>query len=120
MGDTIWVLKEGQEEDDWDHTLILRNEKSLKLLSEEIGVKSLSEYFDYSILNEVFDAPDTNPKYSKPSEIRLTLEALISKIKSSESKTEENDELLEELEDCLKKVNEAEMEKCNVRLSIVP
>ena len=72
MGDTIWVLKEGQEEDDWDHTLILHNEKSLKLLSKEIGVKSLSEFFDYSILNEEFDVPDTDSKYSKPSEIKLT------------------------------------------------
>ena len=120
MGDTIWVLKEGQEEDNWDHTLILRNEKPLELLSKEIGVKSLSEFFDYSILNEEFDGPDTDPKYSKPSEIRLTLEALISKIKNIESKIERYDELLEELKDCLKKVKEAEINKCNVRLSIIP
>ncbi len=120
MTDTIWVLREGQEEDDRDHSLILREEKSLKRLSKELGVKSLPEFFDYSILKEEFNGPDTEPNYSKPSEILPTLEALIIKIKSGESNIERSEELLEELEDCLKKVVEAEDEKCSVRLSIVP
>jgi|GEM_PF-3293580 len=120
MGDTIWVLKEGQDEDGWDHTLILSEEEEFKRLSKELGLKKLDDLLDYSILNEEFGGPDTDPDYLNPSEVKSTLEAFISAIKSGKSKIEAVDDILEELEDCLKKVIEAENEQCKVRLSVVP
>jgi hypothetical protein len=36
MGNTVWVLKEGQNEDDWDHSFILREEKALDRLAKKI------------------------------------------------------------------------------------
>ncbi len=120
MGDTIWVLKEGQDEDDWDHSLILSEEKEFKRLSKELGLKKLEELLDYSILNEEFGGPHTEPHYLNPTEARVTIESFISAIKTGRSKIKAVADVLEELEDCLKKIIEAENEHCKVRLSVVP
>jgi hypothetical protein len=120
MGDTIWVLKEGQDEDDWDHSLILTEEKEFKRLSKELGLKKFDELLDYSILNEESGDPNTEPNYLDPSEARLTLESFISAIKTGQSKIKAAEDVLEELEDCLKKIIEAENEHCKVRLAVVP
>lgn len=120
MGDTVWVLKEGQDEDDWDHSLILRENKELKRLSRELGVKRLDDLLDYSILNAEFSDIEEDPNYFEPAEIRPTLEALIAAIKAGKSRLGSPGEVVEELEDCLKKVLEAEDGRLRVRLSIVP
>jgi len=120
MGNTVWVLKEGQEEDDWDHSFMLREEEALNTLSKTYGVKALADLLDYSILNEEFGDSDDAPNFLNPSEIKPTLTALISAIKEGKSNLKEVSEILEELEDCLRKVVEAENEQCRIRLSIVP
>ena len=120
MGNTIWVLKEGQDEDDWDHSFILREEKALDRLTRKLKVKKLSDYYDYSVLNEEFDGPDTEPNYVKPVDVKKSLEALINSIKEGSSGIKSTSEILEELEDCLKKVNEAEKENCDICLSLIP
>ena len=57
MGDTVWVLREGQQSDDRDHSLVLREKKGLDRLAKVLGVKKLSALFDYSIYNEAFVGP---------------------------------------------------------------
>ena len=52
MGDTIWVLIEGQESDDWDHSVLLREQKGLDRLAEILSVAKLSELFDFSAYAE--------------------------------------------------------------------
>ncbi len=119
MGDTIWVLKEGQDHDEWDHSFILGEDRELNRLSKKLGVKQLDELLDYSILNEEFGDSNEEPNYLNPCEVRPTLVALISEIKSGQSRIRAVNEILEELEDCLKKVIDAENKKCTVRLSVV-
>lgn len=120
MGDTVWVLKEGQDEDDWDHSLLLREEKALKKLAQKLGVAPLEELLDYSILSEEFDDDEAEPNYLNPADIKPTLSALITALKADGAGLKNPAEVLEELEDCLKKVQAAEDEQCKVRLSIVP
>jgi hypothetical protein len=120
LGNTVWVLKEGREEDNWDHSLMLSQEKALDLLSEELHVRKLSELYDYSVLNEEFGGPDTEPNYLDPGLVRETLGALIDAIKAGKSGLRSQKELVEELEDCFIKTVEAETENCRIRLSIIP
>ncbi len=120
MGNTVWVLKEGQEEDDWDHSFILTEEDELKRLSKELGVKKLDELLDFSILSEEFGDVEVEPNYLSPADARPTIESLISAIKSGKGNLESPSEVLEELEDCLSKVNEAEAEKSKIRFSVIP
>ncbi|MCP4351571.1 MAG: hypothetical protein GY795_39395 [Desulfobacterales bacterium] len=120
MGDTVWVLKEGQDEDNWDHSLILSEEKALNRLSKKLKIKKLSDFYDYSVLNEEFDGPDTEPNFVKPIDVKKSLQALINAIQEGDSGIKSPSGIVEELEDCLKKVTEAEKENCNVRLSIIP
>ncbi len=120
MGHTIWVLPEGAEEDDWDHSLVLIQEKSLDKLSSSLGVKKLSEFFDFSILAEEYGG-DTDPLYVEPAEVEATLVALADAIKSGTGgNLERRDELLEELEDMRSKVRKAGNNGVRVRVSIVP
>jgi hypothetical protein len=121
MGDTIWVLKEGQESDDWDHSVLLQEEKGLDRLAKALFVKELSELLDYSAYAEEFGGPD-EPNYLSPQEARATLSAVLEAIKTGhhEYRPKNRDELLDELEDCVKKVGEAEAENCRVRLAIIP
>jgi hypothetical protein len=121
MGDTIWVLKEGQESDDWDHSVLLREQKGLDRLAESLSVKKLSELFDFSAYAEEFGGPE-EPNYLAPEEARVTLSALFEAVRAGhdEYKPKNRDELLEELEDCLRKIDEAEAASCRVRLVIIP
>ncbi len=43
MSDTLWILKDGQDEDDWDHSLILSEEKVLSRLAKELNIKETPE-----------------------------------------------------------------------------
>lgn len=120
MGDTVWILKEGQNEDNWDHSLILREEKTLNRLAKKLKIKKLSDFYDYSVLNEEFDGPDTEPNYVSPIDVKKSLQTLITAIREGDSGIEAPNDIVDELEDCLQKVAEAEKEKCNIRLSIIP
>ena len=120
MGNTVWVLKEGQEDDDWDHSFMLNEEDELNVLCKKHDVKPLSDLLDYSILNEEFGEGDDSPNFLNPSEIKPSLAILITLIKEGKSNLKQATEVLEELEDCLQKVTEAESEHSKIRLSIVP
>jgi hypothetical protein len=120
MGTTVWVLKEGQEDDNWDHSLMLSQEKELDRLAEKLKVKKLSELYDYSVLSDEFGGPETEPNYLAPEVVKETLRSLIGAIKAGNSGVRLQDELVEELEDCFIKAVQAETENCKVRLSIIP
>ena len=120
MGNTVWVLKEGQDDDDWDHSLMLKEEDKLNALCKKHNVKPLSDLLDYSILNEEFGDGGDSPNFLNPSEIKPTLAILINLIKEGKSNLKQATEVLDELEDCLQKVSEAESEHSKIRLSIVP
>ena len=97
MGNTLWVLKEDQEEDNWDHSLMLIEEDELKRLSKQSGVKALEDLLDFSIISEEYSDVEMEPNFLNPSDIKPTLEALISTIKSGNVNLESPTEVLEEL-----------------------
>lgn len=57
MGNTLWILQEGQEECDCDYSLLLREDKNLDHLASVLGVRTLTELFDYSAFAKEFDDP---------------------------------------------------------------
>jgi hypothetical protein len=120
VGNTIWILKEGQDEDNWDHSLILSEEKALNRLAKKLKIKQLSDLYDYSVLNEAFDGFDTEPNSVRPMDVKKSLQALITAIKDGGSGINSPGEIVDELEDCFRKVADAENDNCNVRLSIIP
>lgn len=120
MGNTIWLLSEDREEDDWDHSLILVNEKQLDKLADELNVKRLSDVYDHSILAEEYGGR-VKPKFVIAEELENVLDSMIRAIrKGSASKLNKDNEIIEELEDCLKKVSSAKSKGLKVRLAIVP
>jgi hypothetical protein len=56
MGDTIWIDVEGRAEDDQpsDRSMLLRFEKQLDELSEQLGVAKLTDFYDHSALAHDF------------------------------------------------------------------
>ena len=120
MGNTIWVLSEDSDEDDWDHSLLLANEKSLDKLAEQISVKKLSEFDDHSILAEEYGG-DIEPNYINPDDLEPVLGSLITAVRDGVAdKLSGNKEIIEELEDCLEKVLNAKRHGKKVRMAIVP
>ena len=120
MGNAIWLLSEDREEDDWDHSLILVNEKLLDKLADELNVKRLSDVYDHSILAEEYGG-EVKPNFIIAEELENVLDLMIRAIRDgSASKLNEDNEIIEELEDCLKKVSSAKSKGLKVRLAIVP
>ena len=120
MGNTVWILQEGEESDDWDHSLILKFEKSLNKLSKELGIPKLSEFYDSSILSEEMGF-ETEPKYCEPSDLETVFSKLINAIKNGDSaKLSGEDSLLNELKDCHSKIIKALESGHKVRLAVVP
>ena len=117
MGNTVWVLDEHSDEDEWDHSLILDNEQALANLATELSITKLSDLYDHSILAEEYGG-DIEPNYVDAQKLAAIFEALISAIKGG--KLNSDAELLEELDDCLKKTVEAKRQGLRVRLAIVP
>ena len=120
MGDTIWVLPEGVEEDGWDHSLMLREDQNLDKLAEAIGVRKLSEFFDFSAYAEEVGA-EAELNLIDPSEAATTVSALIKAIESGHSAYNPSsaEELLEELRDVLAKLEQAGQAGLRVRLSVI-
>ncbi len=120
MGNTIWVLSEDSDEDDWDHSFLLVNEKSLDKLAEQLNVKKLSDFYDHSILAEEYGG-DIEPNYINPDELESVLNPLITAIRNGDAgKLNGDSEIIEELEDCLEKILNAKSQSSKVRLAIVP
>jgi len=109
MGATIWVLPEGKEEDNWDHSFMLSDEKKLDAISNKLNVTKLSEFYDYEFEGNYIDIKDAI----------ITLRALIKEIKTTVIKLKSKKELVEELEDCLTKIHQAQENNIRIRFSIV-
>lgn len=120
MGNTVWILSDTRDFDEWDHSLMLKLEKPLNQLSQEIGVARISDYYDNSILAEEFGG-EIEPNLTDPNELEQVLDSLISAIKAGKSKKlQEEPAVLEELEDSLSKVISAKKNGEKVRVAIVP
>lgn len=120
MGNTVWVLSENSDEDDWDHSLLLVHENSLDKLAGQLGVKKLSHFYDHSILAEEY-GEDIEPNYILPDDLLSVLNPLITAIRDGDAGGLNGElEIIEELEDCLDKVLNAKNLGSKVRLAIVP
>ncbi len=120
MGNTVWILSESEDSDDWDHTFILKFEKSLNKLSKEIDVGKISDYYDNSILSEEFGV-EVEPNLTDPNELEKVLSSLISAINEGKSEKLKNEiSVIEELKDCLSKTIAAKNRGEKVRVAIVP
>ena len=117
MGNTVWLLNENTEGDEWDHSLILANENELNSLADELGVKRLSDVYDYSILTEEYGG-EAEQNYLDAQELINILEPITKAIKAGRLNADA--EIIEELEDCLKKTSIAKDQGLKVRLAIVP
>ena len=117
MGNTVWVLDENSDEDEWDHSLILVHEKPLDNLANELGITKLSDLYDHSILAEEYGG-EVEPNFVDAQALATTIEALLGAIQ--DGKLNSDAELIEELQDCLKKTLAASSQGLKVRLAIVP
>jgi len=123
MGDTIWVRRKsrvGTEDsgDDFDHSLFSKASEELDRLAETLGVRKLSDFIDttdmqYNLSDD--DLPESwiveNEKWFAPADALPSLSKIVECLRSGEVKgikEKLRPELLEELEDCLSKVTEAE------------
>lgn len=121
MSSTIWVLKEGQNEDEWDHSFLLSQEKHLDKLASILEVKNLSDFYDYSNLSAQ-DGKNPEPNYIDSGEAINSFSGLINAIKEGhpQFKSKYTHELLDELEDCLAKITAADKKKSPIRLVVIP
>lgn len=117
MGNTIWVLNQNTDEDEWDHSLVIAKEKELDGLATELNIKKISDFYDHSILAEEYGG-DVKPNFVIAEDLEEILKTLIKAI--SNGKLNRNAELIEELEDCLSKVVDAKNQDLKVRLAIIP
>lgn len=134
MSDTIWVRRKsrvGTDEsgDDFDHSLFCRASEDLDKLAEALGVRKLSDFFDttdmqYNLSED--ELPESwiveNEKWFAPSDALPSLTKIVERLRSGEVKgikEKLRPELLEELEDCLAKVTEAEREQDEFHFCLV-
>ena len=134
MSDTIWVRRKSQvgtdnSGDDFDHSLFCKSSEELDKLAQAIGVRKLSDFIDttdlqYNMSDE--DLPESwiaeNEKWFSPSDALPSLMRIVERLKAGEVqgiKEKSRPELLEELEDCLEKVDEAARENDQFHFCIV-
>jgi len=121
MGMTIWVLRKSRAEDvDEDRTLFHDSADALDGVAEELGVRKLSEFFDFTDLQfnmSEEELPESwiaeHQKWHAPSDVLSRFRAILRRIEEQGLNgldAEERDALLEELGDCLAKVEAAEAE----------
>jgi len=125
MSDTIWVRRKSQagtddSGDDYDHSLFCEASEELDELAKSLGVRMLSDFIDttdmqYNMSED--ELPESwiveNEKWFAPADALPSLKKIIERLKSGKADGIEEDlraELIEELEDCLAKVSEAEQE----------
>lgn len=125
MSDTIWVRRKSRvgtddSGDDYDHSLFCEASEELDALAKSLGVRMLSDFIDttdmqYNMSED--ELPESwiaeNEKWFAPADALPSLKKIIERLKSGKAKGIEEDlraELIEELEDCLAKVTEAEQD----------
>jgi hypothetical protein len=127
MGTTIWVLSKSKmtEGDEWDHSALFYAVDALDHICEKLGLVKLSSFLDWTDFeinmsedseDEEFPDEDTlrdKISWFSPSEALPMLRALREYVKTSDSdgksllehgKEHLSEELLEDLEDCITKV----------------
>ncbi len=130
MGNTVWVLRESSadEGDDWDHSLLLEAAEALDAEAERLGAKKLSEFFDWADMEFNLsdeDLPESwiaeNRKWYAPDQAIATLLALKTRLEEGEIPGVEVDTegLIEEIDDCLGKLQTARAEGDRIHLCIV-
>jgi hypothetical protein len=126
MGTTIWVLSKGKttETDDWDHSALFYAVEKLDLVCDQIGLTKISEFLDWTDFEanmfEEDDFPDEEVLRDKaswfnPSAALPMLRAVREYVASNESERESlleqgkeylSEDLLEDLDDCIAKVEQ--------------
>jgi hypothetical protein len=130
MGTTIWVLSKGKttETDDWDHSALFYAVEKLDLVCDQIGLTKISEFLDWTDFEanmfEEDDFPDEevlrdkaswfNPSTALPM-LRAVREYVVNNGADGESLLEKGKEylaedLLDDLDDCIAKVEKIETE----------
>ncbi|WP_271252957.1 hypothetical protein [Pseudanabaena sp. Chao 1811] len=126
MGTTIWVLSKNKttEGDDWDHSALFYAVEKLDSICDRLGLSKLSSFLDWMDfdLNMSEDEDEEFPdedvlidraSWFNPSEALPMLRALREYVASNESelvslleqgKEHLSEELLEDLDDCISKV----------------
>lgn len=130
MGTTIWVLSKGKttETDDWDHSALFYAVEKLDLVCDQLGLTKISEFLDWTDFEanmfEEDDFPDEEVLRDKaswfnPSAALPMLRAVREYVASNESERESlleqgkeylSEDLLEDLDDCIAKVEKIETE----------
>lgn len=125
MSDTLWVRRRsmaasGDAADDYDHSLFYRHADALDRLADSLGVRGLSDFFDTSDLEYNLSEEDLpaswiaeHEHWYPPSEALPALQRIIECLKAGEVKgikEKVRGDLLDELEDCLVKLEMAERE----------
>lgn len=134
MSDTIWVRRKSQagtedSGDDFDHSVFCKNSEALDALADALGVRKLSDFFDTTDLQYNMsedDLPESwvaeNEKWFAPADALASLTKIVERVKAGEVKgikEKSRPDLLEELEDCLAKVGQAERENDQFHFCIV-
>jgi len=134
MSDTIWVRRKSRvgtydSSDEFDHTLFCKSSDELDALAVSLGVRKLSDFFDTTDLQYNMsdkDLPETwiteNEKWFQPSDALPAIRKIVERLKAGEVKgikEKARAELIEELEDCLRKVSATESEKDQFHFCIV-
>ncbi|WP_434687692.1 hypothetical protein [Pseudanabaena minima] len=130
MGTTIWVLSNGNmtDGDDWDHSALFYAVEKLDPICEQLGLTKISEFLDWTDfeanMSEDDDFPDEeilsdkaswfNPSAALPM-LRSLREYVVNNGAEGESLLEQgkehlSEELLEDLDDCIAKVEKIETE----------
>ena len=122
VGHTIWVLEEGQDSDECERSVILNFEQQLNKLCKSLALRPFSDFLDYSILSEEYADEPEAANYVDPAEAKATFESLRANIAKGGGKLNPEDRaaLLEELDDCLSKIERAIAKGTNIRFAIVP
>lgn len=126
MGTTIWVLSKGKttESDDWDHSALFYAVEKLDFVCEQLGLAKISEFLDWTDFEanmfEQDDLPNEEVLRDKaswfnPSAALPMLRSLREHVASNESEVESlleqgkeylSEDLLEDLDDCIAKVEQ--------------
>jgi hypothetical protein len=143
MGTTLWVVSKSKiaDGDDWDHSALFNAVDKLDRICEQLGLANFSSFLDWTDfeanMSEDEDEDDEFPSeellierasWFDPSDALPILLALRDRLTSNESERKSlfdedrlylSDELLEELGDCIAKVEKIEAERDLFHFSVV-
>ncbi len=131
MGTTLWVLRKArrQEGDDYDHSAFYDASDPLDDLADELNVRRLSEFVDWADFQfntSEESLPESwieeNARWHAPSDALPALRAILNRLRNGDVVGIEPDRrsmLIEELEDCLGKVEVAQSEGDSFQFCIV-